>query len=133
LDENCLSKYRAKELKHLTDAQYMTARKFLYKFADVFDVPGRTFGCVVGVMYTADVRGPAVFQHPYALTPAQRKIVEDHLETLLKQGVIRPGQSEWSSPILLVPKKGGEWRVAVDYRRVNERMRNDVMPLPRID
>ncbi len=24
-------------------------------------------------------------------------------------------------------------RVAVDYRRVNERMRNDVMPLPRIE
>jgi hypothetical protein len=88
---------------------------------------------VVGVLYEAEVSGPPVFQHPYALTPDQRRVVEDTLDKLLKQGIISPGQSEWSSPILLIPKKNGEWRVAVDYRRVNARMRNDVMPLPRID
>lgn len=59
--------------------------------------------------------------------------MEETLDDLLKLGIIKPGQSEWSSPVLLIPKKDGSWRVAVDYRRVNERMRNDVMPLPRID
>ncbi len=59
--------------------------------------------------------------------------MEEHLDKLLELGIIKPGKSEWSSPILLVSKKDGTWRVAVDYRRVNERMRNDVMPLPRID
>ncbi|GBN89139.1 Transposon Ty3-I Gag-Pol polyprotein [Araneus ventricosus] len=52
---------------------------------------------------------------------------------MLKEDVIQPSDSPWSSPIVLVKKKNGEWRFCVDYRRLNKITKKGVYPLPRID
>ena len=42
--------------------------------------------------------------------------------------------SPWSSPAFPVPKKApGQWRLVIDYRKVNEATVADGHPLPRID
>ena len=35
--------------------------------------------------------------------------------------------------MVVVPKKGGKWRVCVDYTNLNEACPKDSFPLPRID
>ncbi len=55
------------------------------------------------------------YSQPQAKIDAARKIGEE----LLEQGVVEPCTSNWNSPVLLVPKKDGTWRFAIDYRRVN--------------
>lgn len=55
------------------------------------------------------------YLQPQAKTAAAEQIAMD----LLKQRVIEPATSPWNSPVLLVPKKDGTWRFAIDYRRVN--------------
>ncbi|GBN06013.1 Transposon Ty3-I Gag-Pol polyprotein [Araneus ventricosus] len=52
---------------------------------------------------------------------------------MLKEDVIQPSDSRWSSPVVLVKKKNGEWRSCVDYRRLKKITKKDVYPLPRID
>ena len=48
------------------------------------------------------------------------------------QGIISPSNSPWSSLIVLVKKRNGEFRFCVDYRRLNEVTENDSHPLPNI-
>ena len=49
------------------------------------------------------------------------------------QGVIEPCHSEWASNIVLVKKKDGSIRFCVDYRKLNDLIRKDAYPLPRIE
>ena len=59
--------------------------------------------------------------------------MKQHLQELLKKGVIRPSQSDYASPIVLVRKKSGAIRLCVDYHRLNAKTRKDAFPLPRIE
>lgn len=54
------------------------------------------------------------------------------IEELKAKGVIRESVSPWASPIVLVSKKDGTVRPCVDYRKVNELVKPDGFPLPRI-
>jgi hypothetical protein len=41
--------------------------------------------------------------------------------------------SEWVSPLVIVPKKNGKWRVCVEYIELNKATRKDQFPWPFID
>ena len=65
--------------------------------------------------------------------PKLRPIIDKHLDVMLEQDIISPSSSPWSAAVLMVPKKGGEFRFAIDYRRLNAVTTRDSYPLPRID
>jgi hypothetical protein len=68
------------------------------------------------------------------MNPALKDIVKEELQKLLDAGFIYPiSDSEWVSPLVLVPKKNGKWRICVDYRELNKATKKDHFPLPFID
>ena len=59
------------------------------------------------------------------------------MEKLLQEGIIEESISPWNSPIILVPKKidaSGQqnFRLVVDYRKLNEKTVGNACPLPDI-
>jgi len=59
--------------------------------------------------------------------------IKRKIQELLDKGVIRPSTSPCGSPIVLVPKKYGTWRMCVDFRALNKITVKNHYPLPRID
>jgi len=65
---------------------------------------------------------------------ALKDIVKEEVQKLLDVGFIYPiSDSEWVSPLVLVPKKNGKWRIYVDYRELKKATKKDHFPLPFID
>ncbi len=51
---------------------------------------------------------------------------------MLDHKIIEPSQSEWSSPIILVPMPDGSQRLRIDFKKVNAVNKIDSYPIPRI-
>ncbi|CAN6487228.1 unnamed protein product [Victoria cruziana] len=83
------------------------------------------------------------------LNPALKEVVKKEIIKWLDAGIIFPiSDSEWVSPVQMVPKKAGltvvknehgedipmrtqtGWRVCIDYRKLNAATRKDYFPLP---
>ncbi|RWS01956.1 pol polyprotein-like protein [Dinothrombium tinctorium] len=71
----------------------------------------------------------------YRLPLSQREALSKILNELIEAGVIRPSESNYSSPIILVPKKNrNEYRLVCDFRKLNRQIINEnSYPLPRIE
>ena len=49
---------------------------------------------------------------------------------LLAQGLIRRSDSEYSSPVVMVRKSNGDYRMCIDFRKINPVAKTFAYPLP---
>jgi len=69
----------------------------------------------------------------YRLSALENTDIKKQVQELLEKGFIRPSTSPCGSPIVLMRKKDGSWRMCIDYRALNKIMIKNCYPLPRID
>ena len=50
----------------------------------------------------------------------------------MQLGICRPSSSPWASPLHMVPKTDGTWRVVGDYKSLNSQTLSDSYPVPHI-
>ena len=72
-------------------------------------------------------------QRPYRIPVHLHTVVNQQVNEILERGLIRPGTSPWSSPIVLELKKDGNYQFCVDFRRVNSVTKKHTHPMPRVD
>lgn len=91
---------------------------------------GKTDAASLSIRCTSDV--PIVYR-PYRLAENEKSIVRNITQELLDNDIIRESNSPYASPILLIKKKNGEYRMCVDFRKLNAVTIKDKYPMPLIE
>ena len=104
----------------------------LQKYRDVLALPGESLGATNKAEHHINMKENTlpVYIPAYRLPHSQRKIVDEQVQEMLREGIIQPSRSPWSSPLFLVPKRDGQFRPMIDYRKVNEQTKDERYPLP---
>ena len=119
--------------ERLTAEELDDLRRMLLHYRDVFVEPGGPLGRTDRVKHAVDTGDSPPIRQKCRRPPwGNRDIISDEIEKMLRDGVIIPSESPWSSPIVLARKADGSVRFCVDYRRVNQVTRKDAYPLPNI-
>lgn len=74
-----------------------------------------------------------VNQRPYRYALYQKNEIDKMVQELLMAGTIQTSSSSYASPVVLVKKKDGTWRLCVDYRALNSLTVKDRFPIPLIE
>ncbi|KAH0473176.1 MAG: uncharacterized protein KVP18_005183, partial [Porospora cf. gigantea A] len=92
---------------------------------------GERRGCAQAMSHRISVTSDRpIVTRPRSFTPAQQRVLQEELRSMLDAGVIEPSNSPHASEVVLVRKKDGGWRVCIDFRQVNDLTVPDQYPLP---
>ena len=106
--------------------------QLLRRNADVFSVNDDSIGnCKINPMHI-ETTGPPISLPAYRTPIHKRKLVDDAIDEMLNQQIIRPSISSWAAPVTLIPKKDGTTRFCVDYRKLNDVTVKDQYPIRNI-
>jgi len=70
---------------------------------------------------------------PLPLSADRRNFVRTEIDRLLQLQIIQPSTSAWAAPIVIATKRNGQYRLCVDFSRLNQQTVREANPLPRVD
>lgn len=139
VEDNKVLKIKSKETTHEGDEEEATFEldpklpvvkrealiSLLEEFKDRFswnkDQIGRTNLCELSISL---IDNNPIHQHLYRVSHQEREIIKNQVEEMMRRGVIRESNSAYASPVVLVRKKNDEWRFCVDYRKLNQQLKD---------
>ncbi|KAG8187741.1 hypothetical protein JTE90_015611 [Oedothorax gibbosus] len=74
-----------------------------------------------------------VRSRPYRTSPRQNEILRGEIKRMLDLKIIEIGESDYTSPMILVEAPGKDPRPCIDYRKLNSIIRMEIFPLPDIE
>ena len=122
----------------LSSAEKVNLHKLIARYESQIAQNWSDCGLIDGVYLKLDLKpGSRPFKrHPYRQSFEMMNEIESQCRKLWEADFIEPSNSEFASPVTMVPKKlvNGtlEWRMCIDYRMLNSMTIKDHYPLPNI-
>lgn len=110
--------------------------QLLHSFDHIFDWENNKIGNIDVFEHEIKLKPDAVPKRvrPYRLSPAETESLRQELEKLLSLGIIeKGGYSDWASPIIMIKKKDGSYRIVADFRYLNSQSQVMNYPISNID
>ena len=108
-------------------------RDLLIRKQEAFAGPGQVGRCNLGKHRIVLTDDKPIKESPRRIPLYKRDVIEEQVKNLEQQGFIEKSDSPYSAQTVLVKKKDGNWRMCVDYRKLNEKTVKDAYPLPRVE
>ena len=107
--------------KRLDEEEITKVQELLAKFPTLFaENPKRPTRVTQSFAHCLElVRSDPIWARPRRIPPAWEEEVERQVKEMCKNGICRPSKSSWASDVVLVRKKDGQMRFAIDYRQLN--------------
>ena len=108
-----------------------TLRQLFLKFPSILPSESRPIGRTALIQHSIDLMEGATPRRiaAYRVPHSKRVQLDKEIEGMLSAGIISPSRSPWSSPILLIPKSDGNFRVVADFRYVNSKTVKESFPM----
>ena len=118
---------------HLSPTQQQQLKALFQEFSDIVSQVEDGLGCTPLLQHTIEAEGSPLCQPYRHQNPAVRREEMAHVQQMLSSSVIRPSNSPWALPVVMVKKKDGSLWFCVDFRQLNAATVKDAHPIPRID
>ena len=120
-------------LDHLSSEKQLLLLDCLTKHQSLFAENMSEMRMANVVKHAINLKGEPVNLKMRRTPNSLKPIIKSKIDEMLTHNIIRESTSPFASPIVIVPKKGGEMRFCIDYRKLNDITIKDRYPLPRID
>lgn len=124
---------------NLNEEDSMKIKSLLNSYKDLFYKDGDILTCTKKIKHRIITQNEIpVYTKSYRYPVVHRQEVDEQIEEMLKQNIISPSTSPYNSPLWIVPKKldnsnRQQWRLVIDYRKLNEITISDKFPIPNIE
>ena len=117
----------------LSPLQQQQLNELFKEFRVVFSQGDDDLGNTPLLEHGIETHGPPLRQPYRRQNPAVRREEMAQVQQMLSSRVIRPSNSPWASPVVMVRKKDGSLLFCVDFHQLKAATIKDAHPLPRID
>ncbi|PIK36751.1 hypothetical protein BSL78_26415 [Apostichopus japonicus] len=119
---------------NLNTGQRERVTEIMAELADVFAKSPENLGRTNLVKHRIDIGNAKPIRQAARRLPIHQKVeAQKEINRMLRENIIEPSSSSWSSPVVLVKKKDGYTRFCVDYRKLDAVTTKDCYSLPRIN
>ena len=116
---------------NLTNAEKEQLAALLHEYQDCFSTSLENIGKTSLVSATIETKDEIPVRSRAYKTSAETKIaIEKTVQELMDNDIVEYSSSNYASPVILVKKPNGTHRLVVDYRKLNEKIKDVAFPLP---